>query len=79
MYQGFIAGDPNAIRCRVSMDLKGFDRKPDTFIDVEDHRIRIQHYSVLAFLRLFYERIVECSPDGKIKDKQATNTEREGQ
>jgi hypothetical protein len=61
------------------MDLKGFDRKPDTFIDVEYRRIRVQHYSVLAFLRLFYERIVECSSDDKSKDRQTTTTEREGQ
>jgi hypothetical protein len=42
---------------------------PDTFppskIGGQDpdviNSVRVQHYSILAFVRLFYERIYECS------------------
>ena len=53
------AGDLDTIRIKVEIDLLGYDIGPETSGISKADRVPIRHYSLLAFYRFIYQRLVE--------------------
>jgi len=57
------------IRCRVDLDLSGYITGPDEFVEYKEcaantiTKVRIRRFSLLAFNRFFYERLLERQSD----------------
>ena len=51
------AGDPNEIRLQVRASLSGYQIGSVVSVGDAGSRVRIRHYSFLAFLRFFFERL----------------------
>jgi hypothetical protein len=56
-------GPVSITRCQINVDLSGFKIKPDTIVESELGVVTIRHFSLLAFYRFFYERLVDGQGD----------------
>jgi hypothetical protein len=56
-------GHASMIRCQINLDLSGFEIKPDTTIEFEGGAIAIRHFSLMAFYRFLYKRLVQRQGD----------------
>jgi len=60
---GLAEGHATMTRCQVNLDLPGFEIMPDTTVESELGVITIRHFSLLAFYRFLYERLVQRQGD----------------